>query len=179
MILDGGIPSVFRRFSVGAVLVILVGCTAPVQHVDGYRDTNALIGATSRFDLNRFAGVWTVREYFPTERALTGFTVMPGAGDTFTWTETSGQSSGASGAEQSATLGTMIGQGRFTLDWDDHAYWVLWVDEGFRTAVIGTPNGRFGFIADRSPKGGADRIKAAREILDFNGYDVSQQRVLK
>lgn len=176
MIAQNSLTSVLRRFIVGVVLVALAACTAPVQQVGGYRDTTALIGATSRFDLNRFAGAWTVREYFPTEHALTGFNVIPGAGDTFTWTETIDQSSGA---EQSATLGTMIGQGRFTLDWDDRTYWVLWVDEGFRTAVIGTPNGRFGFIADRSPTGGADRIRAAREILDFNGYDVSQLRVLR
>ena len=51
---------------------------------------------------------------------------------------------------------------------------VLWVDEGFRTASIGTPDGSFGWIIDRAARGGADRIKAAGEILAFNGYDVTR-----
>jgi len=51
--------------------------------------------------------------------------------------------------------------------------WVIWVDEGYRTAAIGAPDGRYGWILDRSAKGGGDRITAAREILDFNGYDIS------
>ena len=66
-----------------------------------------------------------------------------------------------------------------TLDGVDRRLWVLWVDEGFRTAVIGNPEGTFAWIIDRSQKGGADRITAAREILDFNGYDVSQLKVKK
>ena len=58
-------------------------------------------------------------------------------------------------------------------------FWVLWVDEGFRTAVLGNPDGTFGWIVDRSTTGGADRIKAAREILDFNGYDTGRLRVVE
>jgi len=175
--------SVLRRYCLGIIVgaaVLLAGCGAPPSGPSaGYRDISALIGATSRFDLKRFAGAWTVREYFPTEQRLNGFDVITEAGGTFTWVETTGQAAPGQDAEQNATLGTITGQGRFRLDWDDNDYWVLWVDEGFRTAVIGTPNGQFGYIVDRSRTGGSDRIKAAREILDFNGYDVSQLRVLK
>ncbi len=53
-------------------------------------------------------------------------------------------------------------------------YWVLWVDESYRTAVVGTPNGRAGWILNRDPEIPADRLAAAREILDFNGYDLSR-----
>ena len=52
--------------------------------------------------------------------------------------------------------------------------WVIWADEGFRTAVVGNPEGTFAWILDRQAKGGADRIRAAREILEFNGYDPRQ-----
>ncbi|MGC1495869.1 MAG: lipocalin family protein [Sulfitobacter sp.] len=164
-----------------AVLALgMAACSAPASKPgNGYRDTSALIGATSRFALGRFAGAWTVREYFPTEQRLNNFDVILESGGTFTWVETTGQASLGQDAEQNATLGTITGQGRFRLDWDDKDYWILWVDEGFRTAVIGTPNGQFGYIVDRSRTGGADRIKAAREILDFNGYDVSKLRVVK
>ncbi|OCX64695.1 hypothetical protein BFP70_11040 [Thioclava sp. SK-1] len=49
--------------------------------------------------------------------------------------------------------------------------WVLWVDQDYRIAVLGTPSGQFGQIIGR--KGIEDRPdlrKAAREILEFNGY---------
>ncbi len=75
-----------------------------------------------------------------------------------------------------------LGKGQFSVTMpggETRDFWVLWVDEGFRTAVLGNPTGDFGWIVDRSTTGGADRITAAREILDFNGYDVSQLRVTK
>ena len=56
----------------------------------------------------------------------------------------------------------------------DPELWVIWMDEAVRTAVIATADGRAAFILDRKPEGGADRIEAAREILDFNGYDITR-----
>jgi apolipoprotein D and lipocalin family protein len=53
-------------------------------------------------------------------------------------------------------------------------YWVLWVDEGYRTAVVGQPNGRAGWVLNREPEIPQDRWVAAREVLDFNGYDLSR-----
>ena len=56
---------------------------------------------------------------------------------------------------------------------------VMWVDEGFRTAAIGDADGRWAAILNRNRKSARDRIKAATEILDFNGWDVSKLRVVK
>ena len=53
-------------------------------------------------------------------------------------------------------------------------WWVLWVDEEYRTAVIGTPSGAFGAVINRTASIKPDRLRAAREVLDFNGYDVSR-----
>ncbi len=53
-------------------------------------------------------------------------------------------------------------------------FWVLWVDDDFRTAVIGTPDGTLGWIMDRPGAASRDRTVAAREVLDFNGYDVAR-----
>ena len=52
-------------------------------------------------------------------------------------------------------------------------YWILWVDEGYRTAVVGVPSGRAGWILNRTPDIPADRLAAAREVLRFNGYDLT------
>ncbi len=61
-----------------------------------------------------------------------------------------------------------LGSGRLSVpgmaDW-----WVLWVDSGYRTMAIGTPSGEFGFILDRGELP-PDRLAAAREIFEFNGY---------
>ncbi len=55
-------------------------------------------------------------------------------------------------------------------------WWLLWIDVDVRTVVIGTPSGEFGFILNRDARLPADRARAAREILDWNGYDTSRLR---
>ena len=66
-----------------------------------------------------------------------------------------------------------VGPGRFQVPGQPAPWWVLWADVDYRTLVIGSPDGRVGFMINR---GGfpADRIIAAREILDFNGYDLKR-----
>lgn len=54
-------------------------------------------------------------------------------------------------------------------------WWVIWVDSGYRTLAIATPGGEFGFVLDRGAISG-DRLRAAAEIFDFNGYPKSRLR---
>ena len=67
---------------------------------------------------------------------------------------------------------SMVGPGPIAVpgmaDW-----WVLSVDSGYRTLAIGTSDGTFGFVLDRG-RTPPDRLSAAAEIFDFNGYDVSR-----
>ena len=66
------------------------------------------------------------------------------------------------------TVARPVGPGRLSVGGTED-WWVLWVDSGYRTLAIGTPSGQFGFVLDRgaiSP----DRLAAAAEIFDFNGY---------
>ena len=49
--------------------------------------------------------------------------------------------------------------------------WVLWTDADYRTAVLGQPDGRAGWILNRDPEIPPDRLAAALTVLDFNGYD--------
>ena len=67
------------------------------------------------------------------------------------------------------------GPGRFSIKGDTgigQDWWVLWVDESYRTLAIGNPSGTFGFILNRGQALPSDRMIAAREVFDFNGYDV-------
>lgn len=73
----------------------------------------------------------------------------------------------------------LTGPGRMAVRFSDvpemsGEYWVLWVDESYRTAVIGTPSGGFGWVFDRNEQISPDRMHAAREVLDFNGYDLNR-----
>lgn len=70
-----------------------------------------------------------------------------------------------------------VGPGRIAIGGREH-WWVVWVDEGYRTLAVGTPSGAFGFVLDRAG-GGEDRLRAAAEILDFNGYDRRLLRSLR
>lgn len=53
-------------------------------------------------------------------------------------------------------------------------WWIVWADVNMRTLVIGTPMGEMGFILERSGHLPADRLAAAREILEWNGYDLTR-----
>ena len=75
-------------------------------------------------------------------------------------------------------VATPVGPGRLSVRLEGvpvaASLWVLWVDEGYRTAVLGQPDGRAGWILARTPEIPADRLAAAREVLAFNGYDLSR-----
>jgi len=168
-----------RHALVAFALLALGACaaTAPkITTLQGYRDRSALIGVTSRFDTERFGGLWYVRAQFDPGAPQLSFRLMPDA-----------MRLGAPACDAAGVCSEVaedlplrrLGNGRFSVvmpSGEAREFWVLWVDEGFRTAVLGNPQGTFGWIVDRSTTGGADRIRAAREILDFNGYDVSRLR---
>ena len=83
-----------------------------------------------------------------------------------------------SGAEtKGAAVMQPEGPGRFALSGQPGPWWVLWADADYRTLVIGTPSGRLGFILNRDGALPPDRLAAAREILDWNGYDLTRLQV--
>lgn len=69
------------------------------------------------------------------------------------------------------------GPGRFTVPGQPSPWWILWADADYRTLVIGTPSGQFGFVLNRESRLPPDRLRAAREILDWNGYDLRRLQV--
>lgn len=143
---------------------LLLGACA-MQAPDG-RDPSVPIGATTRFEPARFEGAWVVRQGLAGRDAPRIVTVSEIEADGFVWAE-DGQDIRA----------RVTGTGRFTLGAGPvgrRDVWVLWVDEGFRTAALGSPDGSVGLILDRAPDGGDDRIKAARDMMEFNGYDRSE-----
>ncbi|WP_375261504.1 lipocalin family protein [Palleronia sp.] len=162
------------------VPLVFAACSTDRPQVTppGYRDSGAMISSIASFDPARFAGEWHLVASFPTQ-AQDGCTdnrvaYFPTAEDLRIVNTCTRNGEVA----RTQSLARMTGPGRFDVQPGPEPYWVLWVDEGYRTAVIGTPSGQMGWILNRNPVIPADRLAAAREILDFNGYDVSRLRMI-
>lgn len=163
----------------------VASCAAPVPALRGvFRDTAAPIYSSAVLDADRLEGRWVQAAAFmgpdaPDCRAGgVDITRKPAGLKAVLRLCLSGTEVRASGALEPA------GPGRFALSGAakpglGEPWWVLWADADYRTLVIGTPSGRFGFILNRAQGSlSPDRLVAAREILDWNGYDLDQLRVL-
>ena len=167
-----------RRAAVLLLLGALAACNRseppPVQ--TGFRNADALIGATSRYDAARFGGDWQIRAAFPGDANLLAVTFAP-QGPTLIETREACDAAGVCTDRRDLWALSEEGHGRYTMPpavgGAERALSLHWVDEGVRTAVVGSPEGGYGWILDRQATGGEDRITAAQEILDFNGYDLS------
>lgn len=143
----------------------------------GYRPAAAPIYSIAAFDVGRLAGNWDQVAAFtgPMQEscAAGGAAFVPKDG-TLQLTYKlclAGQVLTGVGAV------VTTGPGRFSVKGKDRIgqdWWVLWVDEGYRTLAIGNPSGSFGFILNRGASLPSDRLAAANEVFDFNGYNVSK-----
>ena len=170
-----------------AILLLLAACAKPQpgEPVGGllevYRDRSVPIGSALNFDADRYSGRWheVARYPVPFETGCVGVTAdyaaLPDGGLSVTNTCRNPDGSIRSVIEGRADV---VGPGRLKVSFDTIPfpadYWVLWIDEGYRTAVVGAPNGRSGWILNRDPEIPADRLAAAREVLAFNGYDLDR-----
>ncbi len=162
------------RFSRLSLLLLAACATAPSG--PDYRDTGQPLSVTTRSDHARLSGDWVLRATTPPTPDMAGLISLayrPGETDAFTFTRRACDAGGACETRRVTRPATVLGPNRWRLSGPSEALelWVVWVDEGYRTAAIGTPDGSFGWVLDRAATGGGDRITAAREILEFNGYD--------
>ena len=142
--------------------LLLAACTTaapPPVPVPGFRDMTSPIGSTTRGSPYDMAGNWQVQAAYP------GGLFGPGDGVVLDF------AADGSGVMNGLPL-QVVRPNRWQAGGAE--YWVLWVDDDFRTAVIGTPSGAFGWIMDRPGAASVDRTRAAREILEFSGYDLSR-----
>ncbi|RGP37221.1 lipocalin family protein [Pseudotabrizicola alkalilacus] len=159
-----------RPWAACALILALTACAppkAPPAPVP-YRASGAPIWSNAQLDQARLVGLWQQTASF----APPGVSCAPGGADiggragALTLTARlclSGQEVRLAGPMPST------GPGRFRVSEQD--WWVIWVDTDYRTLAIGTPSGDFGFILNRGGSLPPDRLTAAREIFDFNGYD--------
>jgi len=172
------------RLPLAALLsVILSGCLGTGPQGGAYRDTSLPLSVTTRGNAQDMAGPWFVRAYTPGDRSVAMVNFLPevDGAPAVELTREGCDLSGDCVAERELWRSTPLGQNRVRLTRtgtrETRELWVVWVDEGFRTAAVGTPDGSYGWILDRRPTGGEDRIRAASEILEFNGYDIRTMKV--
>ncbi|MEP4199028.1 MAG: lipocalin family protein [Aliishimia sp.] len=174
-----GITRGLRALGFGVVGLLVVACSGPSGPVS-YRDQSKIIAATTRFNVEQFWGNWQVRQAYAGDANLRTVSLLPDPRGGVVWQEQRQRCEGTVCVLDQTTNSVLEnGKGRLLASPGQREFWVLWVDADFRTAAVGTPDGRFGYILDRQKTGGADRIKAARDILDFNGYDVTQLQVIQ
>ena len=177
-----------RVVSLIAAVLVLTACNRglPGEDVGGlfevYRDTDVPIASKALFEPERYLGTWYEIARFPVpfEAGCAGVTAEYGALpdgriSVFNTCRT------LDGAVRSTITGSaeVVGPGRLAVSFPSVPfgaadYWVLWTDDDYRTAVVGAPDGRSGWILNRAPTIPPDRLTAAREVLDFNGYDLSR-----
>ncbi len=150
----------------GAALVALAlaGCMAP--SAPKQRDVAQPLSITTRAAPDLWQGTWHLRAASPGADGISAFRFAPGR-----ITPTCAPACGT-GWQVSP-----IGTNRWRLDGphgETRELWLIWIDDSGRTAAFGEPAGGYAWVLDRSATGGADRIRAAREILEFNGYDAGQ-----
>jgi apolipoprotein D and lipocalin family protein len=156
-----------------AAALALTACASGSKQVAGFRQPDAPIWSAAAFASAQIAGEWQQAAGFA---ARTG-----GCADGALSFVNAGDGLAVSGAlclngvvQKIDGVARSTGPGRLTLDGQEE-WWVLWVDSGYRTLAIGTPSGRFGFILDRGALP-PDRLAAAREVFDFNGYTTAALR---
>ena len=139
-----------------------------------YRATATPIYSTATLPIARLVGQWRQVAGFGAAKpcaaqpALTITASATGAAQAQIDLCFAAQRVQGAGAVQSAGA-----QGRYRLAEIAAPVWVLWIDEGNRSMALGTPDGSFGMIVSKDAIP-ADRLRAAREVLAWNGYDLTQ-----
>lgn len=147
-----------------------------------YRDRSVGLSSMAVFEPARYAGIWYEVASFPTPFQAgcrnTRAEYAPLADGSLSVTNTCLKDGSPVVIGGRATV---VGPGRLSVRLAGvpvaAPYWVLWVDTGYRTAVVGTPSGRAGWILNRTPEIPPDRLAAARDVLAFNGYDLEALRM--
>ncbi|NDV00427.1 lipocalin family protein [Pseudoroseicyclus tamaricis] len=148
-----------------ALALLLAACGKAAEEAPQvWRVAGAPIASTSR-DAAALAGDWQVGAAYPGPGPGVGVPVR---------VSFAADGSGVLGWDGGSWELTPLSAGR----WQGPAgpLWLLWADESFRVAVLGSPEGTFGFVLERPGQVQGDLREAAREMLDFNGYELGELR---
>jgi apolipoprotein D and lipocalin family protein len=152
---------------------VLAACSAPEPPAPPvFRASDAPIYSSAVLEESRLAGHWVqVATFAPGGQAVCGPGEVDFDAGQLRWDLclADGRRSGAGPLRPGKP-------GRFSVDGMGD-WWVLWADGDYRTLVIGTPSGQFGFVLNRESALPADRLRAVHDIVRFNGYRAEDMAV--
>jgi apolipoprotein D and lipocalin family protein len=159
-------------------LLLLAACAAAPS---GYRAGDAAISSMAVLDPAQLSGEWVeVAGFFaPGQGCALGDLRLSLRADGGLNAELAGCPGGSAAGIAGPRRADRVAPGRIAVAGLADPLWLLWVDGDYRTMVVGTPSGRIGAVLNRPGGVGADRLAAAREILDWNGYDLSRMREVR
>jgi apolipoprotein D and lipocalin family protein len=168
------LSQISARLSTVLVALALVACAAPAPTLL-MRDPAVPVRSLAAFDLGRLAGDWTEVAHL----------AAPDTGPCAPGRLTVRSDGAALRLDGALCLGGVrrpisaravaVGPGRLAVSGFAEDWWLIWADDGARTAVLAAPSGAFAVVLDRG-RIGPDRLAAAREVLAFNGFAVSALR---
>ena len=166
------------RVWVALIALTVAACGGPV-----YRDVSVPMETHGPVEIARYQGLWYEIARYPNsfEEGCFGVTAEYSLNE-------DGSVKVVNSCRQGALDGPLeVAEGRATLvsaegdklevgfvPWLPFAvgdYWILNVTEDYSVAVIGTPDGGFGWILARQPMLAATELEAAYAVLRRNGYD--------
>jgi apolipoprotein D and lipocalin family protein len=147
--------------------LLLTACAPKPVPEAAYRDTTRQVYSIAAFDPARMAGHWV---------QVAGFGTACSSGEMQIADVADYALCLPSGVKRGQAPMVAAVPGRFDLP-GIGPFWVLWADIDDRTLVIGAPSGHYAMILNRDAKIPADRLKAARDIMEFNGYDTMKLKV--
>jgi apolipoprotein D and lipocalin family protein len=157
------------------LLALLLGsCAKPAPQVVSFRDAAIPIYSNAVMDMGGLAGTWAQAASFAADGdCRAGVVKITQSAEGLMATGhlcLGGVDTDVTGPLQVVSTGRLQPV-------EGAVWWVVWADTALRSLAIGTPDGRFGFILDRTGALPADRLEAARQVFDFNGYAVARLQV--
>ncbi|MBW6505833.1 MAG: lipocalin family protein [Rhodobacteraceae bacterium] len=160
--------AMIRLCVLALALALALGACAPAA--PARRDPAVRIASVMAFDAAQFAGRWQVAQsHTPGCAGAAMDWALQGRGFALTGVDCTGVAPAPLASVARVTgPGARIDAGR---GFGGDPVWVLWVDQDYRVAVLGTPSGRWAMIIARPGAARADLLAAARDVAAFNGYD--------
>lgn len=168
-----------KKFAVLLLCSTLAACSG------SYRDTSVPIDVVSKLDVQRYTGLWFEYARFPVffQRGCTDTTAEYQiiAEDTVSVYNRCLVDSGTR-VKDITGQATIEGVGKLQVSFPQvpfvkSPYWVLWVDDGYEIAVVGTPNGSAGWILSRSKQPSQRLVDKVRSVLSEAGYDLTKLEI--
>lgn len=151
-----------------------------------YRDQSVSITTVSQIDLERYQGLWYEIARFPVsfEEGCVGVTAEYSINPDGSVLVRNSCREGSLSAEPRVATARAEAQdatnAKLSVDFVPYIpftsgdYWILDIDEGYQTVVVGTPSGFAGWVLARQPQISEARLQRGYEVLSRNGYDLSQ-----